>query len=317
MEVSISLKATRYIKLIIKNFITLLPITFLPFITTCASHKPAVPDKQPPVVSIHDTEKESIKDLGNGWFEVMGTAIIQNITPEEAEQQAIYNACRSAVQYYSGVEIAERSMDLQAAGKKKVLLDHFCSLSTQTTNGIIVEKDVLRKEIKTDGSNIIAVVVLKVKVGKQKGKNDPYFNVTANLNRDTFKEGEELELTARSSKDCYITVLNICSNDTVYVLFPNKYRSNNFIKADELFWLPNQNDRAMGLSFPVRLLEGKDEDVEMIKILATKEKISFAVSQTLSQYGTYEMALKQLLSQVIKIPRNEMKEIDIQYFIKK
>ncbi len=297
--------------------IAFLFILLLHFFNTCSSYKSQMHPLKPEVISIHETEKRSIKDLGNGWFEVVGTAVIQNITPEEAEQQAIYHACRTAVQYYSGVEISERTLDLQASGHKKILLDHFCSLSTQTTNGIILEKDVLRKEIKTDGRNLIAVVLLKVKVGKQKGEKDPYFNVTAHLNRDTFKEGEELELTARSSKDCYVTVLNICSNDTVYVLFPNKYRSNTFIKASEVFRLPNEHDRAMGLSFPIRLLGAKDEDVEMIKVLATKEKISFGVSQTLSQYGTYEMALKQLLKQLIKIPRNEIEEVDIQYFVKK
>ena len=299
------------------TLISLLFITLMVFIANCASKAPPKTNKQPPVMSIHETEKEEIKELGNGWFEVVGTAIIQNITPEEAEEQAIYNACRSAVQYYSGVEITERTLDLQAAGQKKILLDHFCALSTQTTNGIILEKDIIRKEMKTDGNNLVSLVLLKVKVGKQKGNRDPYFNVTANLNRDTFKEGDELELTARSSKDCYVTVLNICSNDTVYVLFPNKYRHNNFISEGDLLRLPNEDDRAMEVSYPVKLLKGKDEDVEMIKILATKEKISFAVSQTLSEYGTYEMALKQLLKDLIKIPRNEMEEVDIQYFIKR
>jgi hypothetical protein len=297
--------------------IAFLLISILPFFSACSSRKPQTLPSKPEVVTIHETEKESIKDLGNGWFEVMGTAVIQNITPEEADEQAIYNACRTAVQYYSGVEIAEKTLDLQAAGKKKVLLDHFCSLSTQTTNGIIVERDILQKEIKTDGINLIAVVLLKVKVGRQEGKRDPYFTVTAMLNRDSFRLGEEIALTVQSARDCYITVLNICSNDTVYVLFPNRYRSDNFIKANEIFILPNENDRAMGLSFPVRLFEGKDEDVEMIKILTTKENISFPVSQVPSEYGTYEMALKQLLSRLVTIPRNEMEEVDIQYFVKK
>jgi len=249
----------------------------LPFLYACSSPKLQSTPSKDEAVSIHETEKEEIKDLGDGWFEVKGTASIRNITPEQAEQKAIANACRTAIQYYSGVEISERTLDLQAVGKREVLLDHFCALSTQTTNGIILEKDILKKEIKSDGRNLIAVVALKVKVGKQKGRKDPYFNVSAQISRDIFKEGEELKLTARFSKDCYVTVLNICSDDMVYLIFPNKYRSNNFIKANEVFMLPNENDRAMGLSFPVRLNEGKGEDIEMIKILATKENMSFPI----------------------------------------
>ncbi|MCD6265700.1 MAG: DUF4384 domain-containing protein [Deltaproteobacteria bacterium] len=276
-----------------------------------------MPPSKPEVISIHKTDKEVIKYLGNGWFEVLGRAIIQNISPEEAERKAIVNACRDAIEYYSGVEISQRTLDLQAETQRKVLLNNFSSLITQTTNGIILEKDIIHKEIKTDGHNLVAVVLLRVKVGKQKGKKDPYFNVSARLNRDTFKEGEQIELTVQSTKDCYITVLNICSNDKVYVLFPNKYRQTNFIKTGELFRLPNEADKRMGLSFPVRLIEGKDEDVEMIKVLATKANMSFALSPVHSSYGTYEMALKKLLNRLIKIPRGEIEEVDIQYFIKK
>jgi hypothetical protein len=69
--------------------------------------------------------------------------------------------------------------------------------------------------------------------------------------------------------------------ETVYVLFPNKYRSNNFIEGDKVFRLPNDNNRAMRLSFPTRLIEGKDKDVKMIKVLATKENIALAASHTL------------------------------------
>lgn len=159
--------------------------------------------------------------------------------------------------------------------------------------------------------------MLRVKVGCQKGQKDPFFDVTATLNKDIFKVGEKLELTVQSSKDCYITVLNICSNDTVYVLFPNQYRSNNFLKAKELFRLPNEEDKMKGLSFRSKLLQEKEEDVEMIKVLATKENISLTASDTLSAYGTYELALKKLLNWLIKIPRDQIEELDLQYEISK
>lgn len=291
----------------------LLPV--LSGIIGCFPKTSTVSHKQQDIISIYETKGDTLKDLGNGWFEVVGTAVIQNITPEEAEEKAILNACQDAIQYYSGVEISQRTLDLQAAGHGKVILDHFSSLTSQTTHGIILEKHVLHNEIRTDGKNLVKLAVLRVKVGKQEGQKDPYFHLTSHLNRDNFKEGEELELTARASKDCYITVLNICSGDTVYVLFPNRYRSDNFLKAGDIFTLPSKEDEMMGLSCPVTLAQGKESDVEMIKVLATKEEISLVESHTFSPYGTYKMALKKLLNWLIKIPRSEVEEVDLQYFV--
>jgi hypothetical protein len=297
-----------------KALVFLLP-PLLTIIIGCSAKQPIVAQNKPDIISIYESEVDTIKDLGDGWFEVKGTAVIQNISPEDAEKKAILNACRDAIQYYSGVEISERTLDLQAAGHGKVIIDHFSSLTSQTIGGIILEKNILHKEIKTDGNNLVNLVVLRVKVGKQEGQKDPYFHLNAHLNSDTFKEGEELELTARASKDCYITVLNICSDDSVNVLFPNQYRSDNFLKAGDIFKLPSRVDKMMGLSFPVTLANGKECDVEMIKVLATKEEISLVESHTFSPYGTYKMALKKLLNWLIKIPRSEVEEADLQYFM--
>jgi len=292
-------------------------ITLLFFFISYPSDRTLATQKKPDIISTYESEGDRIKVLGNGWFEVTGKAIIQNITPEQAEEQAIFNACRDAVRHHCGIEAIQRTLDLQAVSKNKVVLDHFSSLSKQATRGIILEKNVICKEIKTDGTNLIQTVVLRVKVAKQKGEKDPYFEVWADLNRRSFKEGDELELKVESSKDCYITVLNICSNDTVYVLFPNQYRNNNFLKAKELFRLPHEEDKMKGLSFRPKLLQGKEEDVEMIKVLATKENISLIASHTLSAYGIYELDLKKLLNWLIKIPLDQIEEVDLQYFITK
>jgi len=124
-------------------------------------------------------------------------------------------------------------------------------------------------------------------------------------------------LSVKSSRDCYLTILNICSNDSVYVIFPNKFRNDNFIKSGELFQLPNSNDKKIGLYFPVNLLQNKNEDFEMIKVIATKQKIDFSSVYSFSAYGTYQSALSDLQKWLLKIPRDEIEEIDLQYFISK
>jgi hypothetical protein len=292
-------------------------ITVLLYLISCSSNGNLTTQKKTDIFSIFESEEDNIKVLGDGWFEVVGKAIIQNISPEQAERKAISNACRDVVEYYCGVEITQRTLDMQAASKNKILLNHFSSISNQTTNGIILDKVVISKEIITDKTNLVQTVKLKVKVGKQKGKKDPYFNILADLNRLSFKEGDKLELQIQSSKDCYITILNICSNDTVYVIFPNQYRKNNFLKAGDILWIPNKKNKHKGLSFRLKLLPDKEEDVEMIKVLATKKNISLNMSHTLSSSETYELALNKLLNWLIQIPRDQVEEYDLQYKISK
>lgn len=206
-----------------------------------------------------NTQNELI-DLGKGWFQVTSSVTIENITPEKAKELAIQNACKRAIEYFSGIEISGSMLNIQAETDKQVLIDNFSSITRQTIQGIIVEKEILEDKIITNGNQLLKVVTLKVKVDKQKGEKDAAFEITASLNREYFNNGEVLELSVKASKDCYITILNICSNDSVYVLFPNNFRQDNFVKSGELFHLPDSNDRAIGLYFPVNLLPYKNED---------------------------------------------------------
>ena len=64
---------------------------------------------------------------------------------------------------------------------------------------------------------------------------------------------------------------------------------------DQTFLLPDQKDKQMGLNLKVNLASGKHKDVEMIKIIAAKEKIDFSsVYSFSSAYGTYKSTLRDL-----------------------
>ena len=283
--------------------------------TSCTNSKLVSNNNQINIIS--NNQQNELIDLGNGWFQITESIIIENITPEKAKEIAIQKACKRAIEFYSGIEISGRILNIQAENQNQILIDNFSSITQQTSQGIIIEKDILKDEIITKENQLIKVVTIKVKVDKQKGEKDPSFQITANLNREYFKDGEEMELSVKSSKGCYLTILNICSNDSVYVIFPNEYRNDNFIKSGELFQLPNSKDKKMGLYFPVNLLPDKREDLEMIKVIATKQKIDFSSVYSFSAYGTYQSALKDLHNWLLKIPRNEIEEVDLQYFIGK
>lgn len=284
----------------------------------CSSYNQYSQNQSKEIIKVsQNVSKSELLDLGNGWFKITESVAIENITPEKAKEIAIQKACKRAIEYYSGIEVSGRIVDIQAENQNKILLDNFSSITKQMTQGIILEKKLISEKIVSNENKIEKIVTVKVHVGKQKGEKDPAFQIESNLNREYFKDGEEMELSVKSSKDCYLTILNICSNDSVYVIFPNEYRKDNFIKSGDLFKLPNSNDKEIGLSFPVNLLPNKKEDVEMIKIIATKQKIDFSSLYSFSAYGTYQSTLKDLQKWLLKIPRDEIEEVDLQYFIGK
>ncbi|MCK4312448.1 MAG: DUF4384 domain-containing protein [Candidatus Cloacimonetes bacterium] len=296
----------------------LLLIIFIVSSISCSLNRHIQSEKPTEIIKTSQVQNSNkLIDLGDGWFKVTESAVIENITPEAAKEKAIQKACKQAIEYFSGIEISGRIIDVQAENQNEVLLDNFASITKQTTQGIILEKEILADEIISNGNQFQKVVTIKIKVGKQKGEKDPAFEISSELNREYFKDGEEIKLSVKSSKDCYLTILNICSNDSVYVIFPNEYRKDNFIKSGETFLLPNSRDKEIGLYFPVNLLPNKNDDVEMIKVIATKQKIDFSSIYSFSAYGTYKSTLKDLQSWLLKIPRNEIEEVDLQYFIHK
>lgn len=290
-------------------------ILVLILFTSCTNSKLVSNNDNIKIIS--DNEQNELLDLGNGWFEVTETVTIENITPEKAKDIATQRACKRAIEFYCGIEISGSIIKIQAENQNNILIDNFSSITQQTTQGIITEKEILKDEIISNGNQLLKIVTVKLKLDKHKGEKDPTFQITANLNREYFKSGEEMKLTVNSTKDCFLTIFNICSNDSVYVIFPNEYRNNNFVKSGEIFQLPNIDDNSIGLYFPVNLLPDKLDDVEMIKVIATKQKIDFSSVYSFSAFGTYQTALRDLQNWLLKIPRNEIEEVDLQYFIVK
>ncbi len=252
-----------------------------------------------------------IKELGDGWFEVSASVIIENITPEEAKNMAIRIACQMAIEQFSGLEVSGRTTLIHAESGNKVELEHFLKLSNQVSQGIILEKQIIDEQIITTNNISRKKITIRVKVGKQEGERDAFFYLDANLNKDYFKEGDEIEIEFTPSKDCYIIILNIMSDENVATLFPNEYRNNNFLKANKTFKLPNADDRQKGIKYIVGLLPNKTEDSEIIKIIATKEPINFLINTD------YKTALESLQNWLVTFPRDEIEEVDLQYIIYK
>ena len=257
---------------------------------------------------------EILKDLGDGWYEVMGTSSLENQTLEQARRKAEDIACREAIEHFSGVQVSSSSSYVlgESFGMD---VDKYSQIINSVSAGSILEKMPISQKL-VDGSFDIEVKI-KVKVGQQKGKADPKFKLKSSLDREYYKHGEEMTISVTPSMDCYLNILNFSSNDSVYILFPNTLLKNNFIRAGQTFLLPSEENRERGIRFRVGLLPGKDEDLEMIKILATKENIPFTALSSISTIGTYESTATDIIGWIMDIPRDKMTESTLQYWIYK
>jgi len=258
---------------------------------------------------------EILEDLGDGWYEVMGMSSLENLTPEQATRKAEDNACREAIEHFSGVQVSSSSSYVLGESER-MDVDKYSQIINSVSAGLILEKmPLIKPRIIPESLDI--EVKLKVKVGKQKGKSDPKFKLRSSLDREYYKNGEEMTISVTPSIDCYLNILNFSSNDSVYILFPNTLLENNFVKAGEKFLLPSEEHRERGIRFRVGLLPGKEEDLEMIKILATKENIPFTALSSISTIGTYESTAIDIIGWIMDIPRDQMTESTLQFWIYK
>ena len=252
-----------------------------------------------------------ISDLGDDYYQVIISIPIENITPEQAKEMAIKRACQMAIEQFSGIEVTGRTALIQVESNDEITMDHFSKLTNQISNGVILNKEIIEEENVTENNRIYKRITTKIKVGNQSGEADPFFSLSANLNKIYFQNDEELILNVTPTKDCYLTILNIMSDENVATVFPNQYRKENFVKANELFELSNENDKKLGIKFKVHLLPDKTEDTEIIKIIATKEPVSININ------SDFTTAFEALQNWLVTIPRDQIEEVDLQYFIVK
>ena len=134
----------------------------------------------------------------------------------------------------------------------------------------------------------------------------------------TFRDGDEIVLHAKASKDCYVNVLNILSNDQVILLFPNSYDSDNRLFAGKDFEWPTKRLRNRGVRFRVNLPKDTEQATEMLLVVATRDSVGLDFATSASDSFTaldYQTTLNALNHWLIRIPREERVEDTYQYQI--
>lgn len=290
------------------------------------------PDTQQASQRLEREVRESkVRKLGGGWVEAVGEAYLVNITPEQAEKQALEDAREQAIMCAVGVKLQSEILDIQRAyisGDTRATHQSFTDISQHTSSGKIVEEkqppewETYLMDNPAGGPRITVYrCTLQAKVEKEKGWIDPDFQMSLALNKLIFRDGDEVTMKISATKDCYLTVLNITANDTVLVLLPHQYRADNFIKAGEATVLPNEEERTIGIHYRAHLPEGVEQTTEFIKVIATKKPYHLGLDweqvRGLNFVPTSRAALSSLYRWLVRIPLNERAEAQAIYEIRK
>ena len=69
------------------------------------------------------------------------------------------------------------------------------------------------------------------------------FKVTLHTDKSTAKVGDPAYFYVTTTKDCYLTMINISGKDEGVVILPNKFTQDNFVKAGQEFVFPGERDK--------------------------------------------------------------------------
>lgn len=202
---------------------------------------------------------------------VSGEASLANLSPAEAQALAIRRARNSAVEMVCGVRIQSETLV-----ENLVLQSDFIH---QVSYGRIINEEILQWDVILDQDEptkppeISYFVSMKVGVQEEKGEPDPFYKVNVKLNKSVYESGEEMVISVSATMGGYLTVLNFSADDTVTLLFPNKLRKDNKIKAQQNFQIPSPQDREQLIKFQVATLPGHKKDTEYIKVISTRGPI--------------------------------------------
>ncbi|MDX1390104.1 MAG: DUF4384 domain-containing protein, partial [Acidobacteriota bacterium] len=172
----------------------------------------------------------------------------------------------------TGIHVAAQQLRVMSEVPGDVR-DAFSYLVHTTSHGRIVREEVTYHTRLIDDIPIYSAT-LTAEVALEEGVRDPGFRVdlTTVPPAHTFRDGERVALEITASRRSYLTILNLRSDGSVGLVFPNRYEDDSRVEAGETVQVPN---RTHGFEIRVALEEGRRHDREQILVIATIDPVPF------------------------------------------
>lgn len=175
-------------------------------------------------------QKESIVEVKNIRGEYNWTLRGEHLNLEEAENRALLDAKRKAVERVCGEQINVWGQ-LQTTEVGQSLTSTILSQS----NGELVEwQEVEKGDYQSEIDGVITVFyVINAKV-KKGNLPDPKFTATVDGLKSVYLNGEKLNFEVKSHTDAHLTIFLMENEQTGYKLFPNSGDKNTKLLAEKV-----------------------------------------------------------------------------------
>jgi hypothetical protein len=160
-------------------------------------------------------------------------------------------------------------------------------------------------------------VLVKAGVAEERRGADASFRVEASLNKSSFKNGEEMQIHIKPTKDCHVSVFIIMEDGKALRLLPNRFKADISLKAGKAFSFPDAADKQKGITL---VAHTENHTVkESLYVLALNQPFSYDdVRFQEGIYGIYDgntAFLNDLVNEIVGIPLGDRAEKLVQYQI--
>ena len=193
--------------------------------------------------------------------------------------------------------------------------------------GLIVEEQIQGEGLREIGQGAGQTALqyatkLRAKVKPIRSEHRGDFAVKAALNKSFFQDGEEMQITAIPTRDAYIHIFSVGQDDTVTVLYPNRFVADGFVAAEKALVFPDEAQRMLGLRLRVFPPQGSKKGMEKIKLIATTKKIDLTkgtIREGVFQVyiGKDSALVTDLLKELARLDESEWAEATVPYEIRK
>ena len=153
-------------------------------------------------------------------------------------------------------------------------------LVQSVARGLVVEEHILaegvRESVDESGvKGLFYITKLKARVKRTHAEHKEHFKVQGTLNKTLFHSKDEMQIHVKSSRDAYLYIFNIGQDNSVTVLYPNRFAQDNATSAGKDLVFPDDKLRSVGIVLRVFPPAGAVKATERIKLIAVTHKTDF------------------------------------------
>ncbi len=206
---------------------------------------------------------------------ITGEATVEgNITVKQAKEKALENAKINALRK-AGVPEYVNAWKMQLTRQddshpNRVFME---SLNSEIQGEVIVKNQSAPSKELNEGVIIIRISI-DATVKKYESKSDPDFTIHLTGTENYYQEGDYASFKIRPSKDCYLTLFNIATeNNHLAKLYPHPKYTDNIkkLKAGKLYTFPFNSDKGL----QARLPKNSKKQANRFIFVFTKDKSRF------------------------------------------